>query len=640
MLILSEEVQWYGYSHAWDSKNGPLEVHLRDDYERDASMGRQLNNMPMRHDGEVGGTWVEALVFFNVFVLCASPGMEKRENCKQPKREVESMKEKEDKDVIEQLQLERLSLLSAQVNEEEHEVATSDDAMEEVLLQALEAHGDKYGNNYEMISLYDSGNIPRLTMDLNSSTNIAVIIIISHCTTSWALTQVILQGFPVMGKSIFQLVVTNGEFLVLLWLLTSSTLITLPNFAWVCHIYIISILLVLIFLVINNCTLVQFERVSLHGNVSGGAPLLKIILPTILVLIWMDFQVTHGCYDLFPAYMQAVLCHALEGSAPVTLWDPLELKAIVVKQVYVILHHKRRANRKEREGIIETLCLQSHSFMVPLHTLQMEVALPFNEGGRCEKPSGDKALFVCAPRILDEASGEAAVVDPVEPQKILQVAEEHGSNIKYVLTTHHHWDHAGGNEEIKKLVPGIKVYGGAKDNVQGCTIAVEHGDELLLGGTVTIKALHTPCHTKGHISYFLTSTSGDDPAVFTGDTLFIAGCGKFFEGSAEQMYESLCKTLASLPISTRVYCGHEYTVKNLQFALTVEPENERIKQKLSWAEQQRKENKFTVPSTIQDELEYNPFMRVDRPELKERIGHNSPVQVIGEIRRMKDSWKG
>jgi len=242
--------------------------------------------------------------------------------------------------------------------------------------------------------------------------------------------------------------------------------------------------------------------------------------------------------------------------------------------------------------------------------------------------------------IIDEETREAAVVDPVEPQNILQAAEVHGANIKFVLTTHHHWDHAGGNEELKKLVPGIEVYGGAKDNVKGCTVALEHNDELTLGRTVTIKALHTPCHTKGHISYFLTSTSGDDPAVFTGDTLFIAGCGKFFEGSAEQMYQSLCKILASLPRSTRVFCGHEYTVKNLRFAMTVEPENERIKQKLNWAEQQRKENKPTVPSTIQDELESNPFMRVDRLELKDLVGHNSPVHVLGEIRQMKDNWRG
>eukprot|EP01018_Ginkgo_biloba_P016001 Gb_07028 [translate_table: standard] len=242
--------------------------------------------------------------------------------------------------------------------------------------------------------------------------------------------------------------------------------------------------------------------------------------------------------------------------------------------------------------------------------------------------------------IIDEASGEAAVVDPVEPHHILQAAQGHEAKIRFVLTTHHHWDHAGGNTEIKQLVPGIKVYGGSKDNVKGCTDALEHGDDISLGSTVNIKALHTPCHTKGHISYFVTSTGGDDPAVFTGDTLFIAGCGKFFEGSAEQMYQSLCQTLASLPKSTRVYCGHEYTVKNLQFAMTVEPENDKIKQKLSWARQQCNDNKPTVPSTIGDELESNPFMRVDLPELQDLVGHNSSVHVLGEIRRMKDNWKG
>ncbi|KAH9292717.1 hypothetical protein KI387_042102, partial [Taxus chinensis] len=172
------------------------------------------------------------------------------------------------------------------VNEEEHKFVVGDDGMEEVLLQALEAHGEKYGNYDEMISSYDSRSIPKTAMDLISSTNVVVIIIISHHTTTWALTQVILQGFPVMGKNIFQLVTTNGEFL-------------------------------------SFCTLVQFERVSLHGNVSRGAPLLKTILPAILVLIWMEFQVTCGCYDLFPAYMQVVLCHALKGSTHGNIMGPI-----------------------------------------------------------------------------------------------------------------------------------------------------------------------------------------------------------------------------------------------------------------------------------------------------------------------------
>ncbi|KAF3433244.1 hypothetical protein FNV43_RR24346 [Rhamnella rubrinervis] len=242
--------------------------------------------------------------------------------------------------------------------------------------------------------------------------------------------------------------------------------------------------------------------------------------------------------------------------------------------------------------------------------------------------------------IIDETTKEAAVVDPVEPQKIVNTAKQHDVLLKLVLTTHHHWDHAGGNEKLKQLVPGIKVYGGSIDNVKGCTDKVENGDKISLGANVNILSLHTPCHTKGHISYYVTSKEGEDPAVFTGDTLFVAGCGKFFEGTAEQMHESLCVTLGSLPKPTRVYCGHEYTVKNLQFALTVEPNNVKIQQKLSWANQQRQAGLPTIPSTIEEEWGTNPFMRADLPELQEKVGQNSAVEALGEIRRMKDSWRG
>ncbi|KAI7749316.1 hypothetical protein M8C21_023651 [Ambrosia artemisiifolia] len=202
------------------------------------------------------------------------------------------------------------------------------------------------------------------------------------------------------------------------------------------------------------------------------------------------------------------------------------------------------------------------------------------------------------------------------------------------------WDHAGGNEKIKELVPGIKVYGGSIDNVKGCTNKLENGDKLSLGDDIDILSLHTPCHTKGHISYYLTGKEEDDPAVFTGDTLFVAGCGKFFEGTAEQMYESLCVTLASLPKQTKVYCGHEYTVKNLQFAQTVEPENAKISQKLSWAQQQRQSGLPTIPSTIGEELEFNPFMRADLPEVQEKVGCKSPVEALRKIRQLKDNWRG
>ncbi|KAI9156643.1 hypothetical protein LWI28_010010 [Acer negundo] len=242
--------------------------------------------------------------------------------------------------------------------------------------------------------------------------------------------------------------------------------------------------------------------------------------------------------------------------------------------------------------------------------------------------------------IIDESTKEAAIVDPVEPEKVLEAAKQHGVDLKIILTTHHHWDHAGGNEKMKEMVPGIKVYGGSLDNVKGCTDKVENGDKISLGANVNILSLHTPCHTKGHISYYVTGKDGEDPAVFTGDTLFIAGCGKFFEGTAEQMYQSLCVTLSSLPKPTQVYCGHEYTVKNLQFALTVEPDNTKIQQKLSWAQQQRQAGLPTIPSTIEEEMETNPFIRVDLPMLQKLVGFHDPIEALREIRRRKDNWRG
>ncbi|XP_047321926.1 hydroxyacylglutathione hydrolase cytoplasmic [Impatiens glandulifera] len=241
--------------------------------------------------------------------------------------------------------------------------------------------------------------------------------------------------------------------------------------------------------------------------------------------------------------------------------------------------------------------------------------------------------------IIDEISNEAAAVDPVEPEKVLRICQEIGCQLKIILTTHHHWDHAGGNEKMKELVPGITVYGGSLDNVKGCTNKLENGDKLLLSNDISILALHTPCHTNGHISYYVTGKADEVPAVFTGDTLFIAGCGKFFEGTAEQMYRSLCVTLGSLPKPTWVYCGHEYTVSNLLFAQTVEPENTKLAQKLAWANQQRQSGLPTVPSTIEEEWETNPFMRAELPEMQEKVGCKSAVEAIQKIRNQKDNWR-
>ncbi|XP_067006492.2 hydroxyacylglutathione hydrolase, mitochondrial isoform X2 [Anabrus simplex] len=239
--------------------------------------------------------------------------------------------------------------------------------------------------------------------------------------------------------------------------------------------------------------------------------------------------------------------------------------------------------------------------------------------------------------IVDEATKEAAIVDPVEPDKVLSAVQKAGVRLTSVLTTHHHWDHAGGNTNLVKQAPSaLEVYGG-DDRIGALTRKVKHGDKFNVG-QLSIKCLATPCHTSGHICYFVESP-GHPPAVFTGDTLFIAGCGRFFEGTPDQMYQALVETLGHLPNDTKVFCGHEYTVANLKFAQHVEPTNEDIKKKMAWAEGKRAHRQPTVPSTIGEEKLYNPFMRVTEKSVQEHAKISDPIKTMGFIRREKDDFR-
>ncbi|XP_074035995.1 hydroxyacylglutathione hydrolase tenzing norgay isoform X2 [Leptinotarsa decemlineata] len=239
--------------------------------------------------------------------------------------------------------------------------------------------------------------------------------------------------------------------------------------------------------------------------------------------------------------------------------------------------------------------------------------------------------------ITDENTKQAAVVDPVEPDTVLAAVKAEGVNLTKVLTTHHHWDHAGGNEElVKKSAGALQVFGGDK-RIGALTNEVKHGDKFSIG-EINVECLFTPCHTTGHICYYLTAP-GQTPAVFTGDTLFIAGCGRFFEGTAEQMYSALVEKLSNLPDSTRVFCGHEYTQNNLKFARHVEKENPDILQKIEWADEKRKKGLPTVPSTIGEEKKYNPFMRVMMGTIQSHTSCSDPISTMQAIRREKDNFK-
>jgi hydroxyacylglutathione hydrolase len=210
-----------------------------------------------------------------------------------------------------------------------------------------------------------------------------------------------------------------------------------------------------------------------------------------------------------------------------------------------------------------------------------------------------------------------------------------------ILSTHHHHDHVGGNEEVRSKLGIDRVYGHGSDRgrIPGQTQYLQEGDTFEIG-RLEIRALHVPGHTLGAVAYVVTHEP-DDPVVFTGDTLFVGGCGRLFEGDPPMMHASLSK-LAALDPRTKVYCGHEYTESNLRFAAHVEPSNGAIVQARAKVAQLRKDGRPSVPSTIGEELSFNPFLRTQSPEIRETLGISkdaSAADALGAIRKAKDAFK-
>lgn len=238
--------------------------------------------------------------------------------------------------------------------------------------------------------------------------------------------------------------------------------------------------------------------------------------------------------------------------------------------------------------------------------------------------------------LVDESYKRAIVVDPGDAAPVLTFLKKHQLTLNAILITHKHHDHTGGIPALLSAFPNASVFSHPVEQVAQTTQLVSDNDVIHIDGH-EFRVLAIPGHTLGHIAYYCK------PFLFCGDTLFTNGCGRIFEGTAEQMLSSLQKLMA-LPDDTQIYCGHEYTLSNITFALHVEPNNIALQKRFKDAKRLRSENQPTVPSTLQLEKETNPFLRCNKPSVIESISYhagkqlNSEVNVFAELRQWKNTF--
>ena len=239
--------------------------------------------------------------------------------------------------------------------------------------------------------------------------------------------------------------------------------------------------------------------------------------------------------------------------------------------------------------------------------------------------------------LVNTSTKTCAVIDPGDAVPIISFIQDNAFTLTAILTTHHHFDHTQGISLLMQHHPAI-IYGPKDEFIPQITHVLQEGDQVTLSSLRTeLKVLSIPGHTLGHIAYY------NSKMLFPGDTLFGAGCGRLFEGTPQDMYSSLEK-LASLPNDTLIYSAHEYTLRNLRFASRVEPNNKVIKCRISECLQLSKEQKPTLPSTIELEKASNPFLRCHLPDViaaakkREKNISEDPVEVFGVIRKWKDDF--
>lgn len=234
----------------------------------------------------------------------------------------------------------------------------------------------------------------------------------------------------------------------------------------------------------------------------------------------------------------------------------------------------------------------------------------------------------------------AIVVDPGDSQPVVNMLQQHGLQLSAILITHHHNDHVGGLSKLKQETNAI-VYGPATENIPVCDKLVTQDDIVNIAEVgLSLRVLDIPGHTAGHIAFY--GLLNNQPLVFCGDTLFAGGCGRIFEGTPAQMYKSLSK-LAALSPDTLVCCAHEYTLSNLQWAITVEPDNQLLHQRLTDTIEMRNQGITTLPSTINTELQTNPFLRTQYPSIVNAASTyadkplTDPVDILACLREWKNN---
>lgn len=235
--------------------------------------------------------------------------------------------------------------------------------------------------------------------------------------------------------------------------------------------------------------------------------------------------------------------------------------------------------------------------------------------------------------LIHTADGTTASVDAPDAAAVEAALAERGWNLTHILVTHHHGDHTAGNLELK-LRTGCRIIGPRAEaaRIPGLDVEVDDGDSFLLGSH-PVEVVGTPGHTIGHVTYVMPN----DKAAFVGDTLFVMGCGRILEGNAEMMWHSLCR-IASLPPDTRIYCGHDYTVANARFGLTIEPENALLRHRLEDAEAKLAKGQLTVPTRLDEELDTNVFLRPHKFDIRRRLGLGAVAdwRVFAELRERKN----